>query len=403
MPARTHKIRPQYLDPTPPHSDFPRFQPIPRLQPVDTTLALSSILGHQDVAAIAGAGSIIFHSVGDTGGITGTDVQETVAASMEQQFAGAGPSASFFYHLGDVVYYNGESYYYHEQFYQPYRFYPAPIVAIAGNHDGDLKIQRNDPPDLDPSSLFGFFQNFCDLHRERLDSYRDTMTQPYVYWTLKAPFVTIIGLYSNVDGLLDGPGTTTQEWWLGEQLKAAASDDNSCCTLVAVHHPPYSLDNHHGGYDGIRDAIDRAATRVGAWPHAVLSGHVHNYQRFTRMVGDKHIPYLVAGAGGYARTVKQIHKMNVDPANPGAPHPSPIQTSNPAVSLQAYNDWTSGFLRATIDGGAKRLTIEYFAVPIDPTVPQVPNGLFDSVTLDCQTGAIVGEMNPGTSGSSPQA
>jgi hypothetical protein len=36
--------------------------------------------------------------------------------------------------------------------------------------------------------------------------FRETMTQPGVYWLLQAPFVNIIGLYSNI---AEGPGNLT--------------------------------------------------------------------------------------------------------------------------------------------------------------------------------------------------
>lgn len=45
---------------------------------------------------------------------------------------------SFLYHLGDVVYFYGEASNYYPQFYEPYAFYPVPIFAIPGNHDGDI-------------------------------------------------------------------------------------------------------------------------------------------------------------------------------------------------------------------------------------------------------------------------
>ena len=48
------------------------------------------------------------------------------------------------------------------------------------------------------------------------------MTQPYVYWTLDTPLVNIIGLYSNVDGTLDGRGRGDQQAWFESQLAAAA-------------------------------------------------------------------------------------------------------------------------------------------------------------------------------------
>jgi hypothetical protein len=46
--------------------------------------------------------------------------------------------------------------------------------------------------------------------------------------------------------------------------------------------------------------IDEAITYVGDFgPHVVLSGHSHNYQRFTRTKNQYQIPYIVAGSGGH--------------------------------------------------------------------------------------------------------
>ena len=124
----------------------------------------------------------------------------------------------FFYYLGDVVYFNRLVRDYQAQFYEPYQFYPTLIFAIPGNHDGDT--QKGDQPDNEPS-LEGFFDNFCASQRQHLSAYRETMTQPYVYWTLDAPYATIIGLYSNVDGSLDPLGVAQQQAWFEQQLKAA--------------------------------------------------------------------------------------------------------------------------------------------------------------------------------------
>jgi hypothetical protein len=66
----------------------------------------------------------------------------------------------FFYHLGDVVYFNGMSADYPVQFHEPYQNYDAPIVAIAGNHDGDTRTRTGDVPE-DETTHFGFMQNFC--------------------------------------------------------------------------------------------------------------------------------------------------------------------------------------------------------------------------------------------------
>src|SRR5262249_7258833 len=148
---------------------------------------------------------------------------------------------SFFYHLGDVVYYHGEDVGYHDQFYFPYQDYPAPIFAIPGNHDGDTP----DPKD----TLKAFCEHFCATEPrnppEAGHSDRPTMTQPNCYWRLDAPLLTIIGLYSNVSGALDDPkgDAAPQRDWLTEQLRSAPPD---WCLLLAVHHPLYSLGKHGG-------------------------------------------------------------------------------------------------------------------------------------------------------------
>src|SRR5262249_23977813 len=123
-----------------------------------------------------------------------------------------------------------------------------------------------------------------------------TMIQPNCYWTLKTPLVTIIGLFSNVNGKLDHR-SQTQEDWLIEELTTGKDDR---CVIVAVHHPAYSLDNVHGGSPAIENALDKAFNESGRIPNLVMTGHVHNYQRFKRDMGDdKMLTYVVAGAGGY--------------------------------------------------------------------------------------------------------
>ncbi len=393
---RTHKQRPAFLQLVQDRKALPRFIPIPVPQPVNSTLPLTAILGSDHVNAIQATRKIVFHTVGDTGGIHGTVAQDAVAEAMEAQFTSASADSvpAFFYHLGDVIYYNGQSSLYESQFYEPYKYYQPVIFAIPGNHDGDTQVRPRDLPDTEPS-LYGFFQNFCAPQRTPISTYRDAMTQPYVYWTLEAPFVTIIGLYGNVDGTLDGLGTVTQQQWLTSQLQNA---DRSTCIIVAVHQPPYSLDGKHGGYPSIVDVIDQAATITGVWPHAVFSGHVHDYQRFTRTVPvggqSRAIPYLVAGAGGYADVAGLMHKMRRDAAQDPVPCPSP--TSDPTVELRGYNEIDPGFLRVTVT--STELKAEYFTVPFTGSVPTTP---FDAVTLNYQTGAITSEMNPGTSGAAP--
>ena len=228
------------------------------------------------------------------------------------------------------------------QFYEPYQNYPTAIFAIAGNHDGDNHARAGDPVDPEPS-LYGFMRNFCDSTSHQESPYRATMTQPYVYWTLQAPCATVIGLYSNVDGTLDRRGTGEQQWF--EQQLTNAPEDKAL--IVAVHHPPYSLDIVHGGYPDIEIAIDRAIQATARVPSAVISGHVHSYQRFERTISAKKVAYIVAGAGGYANTAKLMHR--IEKAANGDDLPAGFQTTHPDLKLMEYNDQFPGFMRVTSD------------------------------------------------------
>src|SRR5436853_1507523 len=188
------------------------------------------------------------------------------------------------------------------------------------------------------------------------------MTQPYVYWSLDAPLITIIGLYSNVEGTLDARGTFEQQRWLEQQLTSAKSKDGFI--VVAVHHPPYSLDKTHGGYLDIVVALDQAMAATDVVPHAVLSGHVHNMQRFTRRYKDRQIPYVIDGRGGYANTERLAHKMQKD--GDGEYPAAPVKTESsqdPSLDLDLvyYDQENAGFLRVTVT--AQELTIDSFRVP----------------------------------------
>ena len=364
--ARTRR---PFGDPVAAPSPHATFLPPPNTNLQNLSLPLRAVLPTIDIDA-KHDGRIVFHVVGDTGGIHGTVAQDAIAAQMEFQIKNAPAKARprFFYHLGDVAYFNGQSQSYNTQFYEPYQYYDAPIFAVPGNHDGDTHVRPGGLPDSEPS-LFGFMENFCSPHAQNLDQYRKTMTQPYVYWTLEAPFVTIVGLYSNVDGLLDGHGAYEQQRWLEQQLAAAAPDK---FLLIAVHHPPYSLDDNHGGSPDIGEAIDQAAAVSKRWPDAVLSGHVHNYQQFARVVGRKSIPYVVAGSGGYANTPFSLHQLQRNPN--GSAIQTPFPTIVPGVTLQYYDQADPGFLRFTID--AHHLLGEYFSVPFHGPPPPQPVDTF---------------------------
>ena len=139
------------------------------------------------------------------------------------------------------------------------------------------------------------------------------MDQPGVYFTLDAPFVSIIGLYTNV---LEGPGVISSQGgkypsmnddqltFLAAELERLAPARKALqrAVIVATHHPPASVDSVHGGSTGLANDIDAACKTANFWPDAILSGHAHLYQRFTRATGGRQFPYVVAGSGGFAAT-----------------------------------------------------------------------------------------------------
>ena len=115
-----------------------RFQPLPPpLGQPAYRYDLESVLPGIGAQAVTN-GKIVFHCVGDTGGIKHPDYQTHVADAMRADLGlPAADVPSFFYHLGDVVYFNGQLSEYYSQFYEPYDGYTPPIIAIPGNHDGD--------------------------------------------------------------------------------------------------------------------------------------------------------------------------------------------------------------------------------------------------------------------------
>jgi predicted phosphodiesterase len=343
------------VSPAPAH---PRFEPLPPLPAADLSMSVAKYLPTIEKDAKA-AGKLVFHAFGDSGGIYGTEAQDAVAKAIEAQIeqSDAASKPKFLFHLGDIVYFNGEDKLYVTQFYEPYQNYNAPIFGIPGNHDGDTHVKPGDPADTDPSSLFGFMQNFCNSAGVNKFKHRSPMNQPYCYWTLEAPYVQIVGLYSNVDGNLDPTGKTVQKDWLKAQIEAVPADK---WFILAIHHPCYSLDSVHGGYAQVLTDLDAAFRAARRFPDVVLSGHVHNYQRFSRKQGKGSIPYIINGNSGYANNVKLLHKLQAAVAGAALPYQAADQ---PDVSLTAFDEKNSGFLRVT--ASPRELTVEYFAVPFD--------------------------------------
>jgi hypothetical protein len=87
--------------------------------------------------------------------------------------------------------------------------------------------------------------------------------------------------------------------YLQAALGRMKSEGFKGAVIVAHHHPVYTAGSQHGWSEQMLSQIDAACLSSGVWPHAVLSGHAHNYQRFTRHHGQAQVPYIICGNGGH--------------------------------------------------------------------------------------------------------
>ena len=369
--------------------------------------------GAEFVDAIQKQGKIVFHSLGDSGaseaGKLPNELRVMAAITTECRTLPVPDSPAFLYHLGDLVYNFGDAKYYYDQFYEPLRNYPRPIFAIPGNHDSFIvpgTDQSNEP-------LAVFSRNFCAtaprVTVEAGSLHRTAMTQPGVYFSLDAPFVRIIGLFSNS---LEDPGVISSQggqWrdvpdfqlsYLRAQLQRIRDEKYAGGVIIAMHHPPFSYSpppqgggrngGNHGGSPAMLREIDTICKEVGVYPHAVLSGHAHNYQRFTRTVGfvegsDYEVPFIVCGSGGHNVNTLVYHDFHhkQDP-KPGADvtylEQDAAVTSKKLV-IDHSDDYNFGYLRVTVD--KTQLVIEF--------IPTSHGGNLgpDKVTVDLKSHRLV--------------
>jgi acid phosphatase type 7 len=323
------------------------FQPLPAPNGAEPyRYDLAHLLDAADIQRITETGVLVCHTVGDTGDYRGRQ-QDFVAAMMTADAAAlpADRKPAFLYHLGDVIYFAGDIDKYGDNFYETYKDYPAFIVSIPGNHD----CQPDDPQDgpVDPAKvpLDGWVQNFMSKNPGQIGSLKTSSARtqldlPNVFWTFTTPLATFVGLFSNV-GETEGQIHQDQIDWFRSELAAAAPD---LALIVTVHHPPYSGDTEHSGSSAVHQVLFDSFAAVGRYPHLVLSGHVHNYQRFTTDVAGPQsamqIPCIVAGAGGYTNLGK-LQKVK------GAYPSAPLQI-DAGLRLERYDQDNFGFLRLEI-------------------------------------------------------
>lgn len=356
------------------------------------------------IAAVQSAGQIVIDILGDSGASQANYYPDelSVAASVTQYINSAqgNDRPTFMYHLGDIVYDFGEAKYYFDQFYSPYRNYPAPIIAIPGNHDSF--IVPGTPAGETPLEVF--MRNFCAeqpvVTAEAKSLHRTAMTQPGVYFTLDAPFIRFIGLFSNA---LEDPGVISSEqgrWaavpdfqldYLKAQLTRVKTENYQGAVVITTHHPCFSYTSAAGGSGGghgsslaVLAQIDEICQSVGVYPHAFLSGHAHNMQRYTRTVtfngASLQVPFIVAGASGHHVNALVSARRGQKSAEPAKGSDVTYMDQAPVLPgaklvLENYEDTDYGYLRATVT--AQTLRFDYYTATL--TASGAP---YDSVTID---------------------
>jgi hypothetical protein len=141
----------------------------------------------------------------------------------------------------------------------------------------------------------------------------------------------------------------------------------------------------------LRD-IDTICKAQGVYPHAFLSGHAHNYQRFARMVqfGNQtyEVAFIICGDGGH-NVNRLVQGLKGQP--PQEPHygthvsyleDKPAVTSK-GLTLKHYDDSNYGYLRITVD--KQKLQIGFHQV----RKISIPQSRVDMVTVDLASHKVV--------------
>lgn len=376
--------------------------------------------GADVVKQIQNAGRIVFHSVGDTGASAMKtfpfEIRVSDMVTDDFRTSPVNDRPAFLFHLGDIVYNFGEAMYYYDQFYEPFRNYPGPIFAVPGNHDSF--VIPGTPAAQTPLTTFA--RNFCSpgpiVTKEAGSLHRTAMTQPGIYFALDAPFVRIIGLFSNA---LEDPGVISSEkgnaskktWsavpdyqleYLNAQLQNIKQQNYKGAVLIAVHHPPFSYapkpasggrGGNHGGSPNMLREIDAICKQQNVYPHAFISGHAHNYQRYTRTVhfggSDYQVPFVICGNSGHNANPLVQGRHGQPPQEPPKSKDTDVGylDNNKTVDarglvLNNYDDRNFGYLRISAD--KTKLAIAFHAIARTGPTPAP-----DVVTVDLASHKVV--------------
>jgi hypothetical protein len=325
------------------------------------------------------SGQLVFHATGDTGNTRGPESQNLVADKMVSDFddVNVKERPSFFLHLGDVIYSFGVTISFMPRIviirHQSLR---SPAIMMEWFRRGPTPV-RSQPfwrISVRPSSR---------VTAEAGGLSRTAQIQPGVFCTFEAPFIRLLTLYSNT---LEDPGViannsigNSQLDYLKAALGRVKSEGFNGAVILAHHHPAYTAGSQHGWSEQMLSQIDAACLAAGVWPHAVLSGHAHNYQRFTRHHGQAQVPYIICGNGGHG-----LAKLATKGSSAlRTPQQLQVPSHSDKVTLENYDDQNYGYLRVVVT--ASQLRIEYHPAS-DGDAAKTPD---DFVTVDLASRKLV--------------
>jgi len=175
----------------------------------------------------------------------------------------------------------------------PIRTARIPVIPVLGNHE--YWVARG-------PALANFFARFPHLHGRRWHAVS--------YGPLR-----ILALDSNLRFLTPGVWEE-QRLWFEAELERADADPSIRGVLALVHHPPYTnstvtSDELHVQRTFV-PGFERSAKSL-----AMLSGHVHSYERFLR----RGKVYVVTGGGGgpRVRLASEARRRHADDLFGGPP------------------------------------------------------------------------------------
>jgi hypothetical protein len=154
---------------------------------------------------------------------------------------------------------------------------------------------------------------------------------------------------------------------------------------------PAARGGNHKGSAGMRAQIDTICKAEGVYPHAVLSGHAHNYQRYLRTIklgsAEIEVPFIVCGDSEHNVNRLVKGKRGQPATEPHFGDDVSYLDQKPVVSakglrLKHYDDSNYGYLRVTVD--KKQLHIGFHEVG-----KSVPQSRVDMVTVDLASRRIV--------------